>query len=405
MSQKSIDIKRLIKPPSDWKLVKLKDIVELKYGYRTSITRLPPKDGIQIIITAEIKNNGRLDLSKLRTVDILSHLIENYKIKKNDLLFNWRNAQEHIGKVAIVDFQPLKPMIYASFIIRIRTSEFVNYRFLHALLTYYRWIKIFFKLSGRAVNQANFNAKIISRSFRYISSINSGTTKIASILSNVDELIKKTEQIIEQTQRLKKGLMQRLLTKGIGHTKFKKTEVGEIPEEWDIVKLKDISSKFISGGTPSTSNSNYWNGEIPWIRSAWITKKYVSTGEKFITKQGLENSAAKIIPKENVIIATRVSIGNIAINKIDIAINKIDIAINQDLTGIVVDKSKVSSEYLYWILRKHNQRIEFLSQGSTIPGITREDIITITIPKPSLKEQQKIASILSKIDESIIFRK
>ena len=61
--------------------------------------------------------------------------------------------------------------------------------------------------------------------------------KIASILSNVDELIQKTEQIIEQTQRLKKGLMQRLLTKGIGHTKFKKTELGEIPEEWNIITI------------------------------------------------------------------------------------------------------------------------------------------------------------------------
>ena len=63
--------------------------------------------------------------------------------------------------------------------------------------------------------------------------------KIASILSNVDNLIQKTDQIIEQTQRLKKGLMQRLLTKGIGHTKFKKTELGEIPEEWQF-ELKII---------------------------------------------------------------------------------------------------------------------------------------------------------------------
>ena len=67
--------------------------------------------------------------------------------------------------------------------------------------------------------------------------------KIASILSNVDELIQKTEQIIEQTQRLKKGLMQRLLTKGIGHTKFKKTELGEIPEEWQINNLMEYKIK------------------------------------------------------------------------------------------------------------------------------------------------------------------
>lgn len=64
--------------------------------------------------------------------------------------------------------------------------------------------------------------------------------KIAAILSSVDEAIEKTEAIIEQTEKVKKGLMQQLLTKGIGHTKFKKTEIGEIPEEWEVVKINDI---------------------------------------------------------------------------------------------------------------------------------------------------------------------
>jgi type I restriction enzyme S subunit len=64
--------------------------------------------------------------------------------------------------------------------------------------------------------------------------------KIASILSKVDKLIQKTDQIIEQTQRLKKGLMRRLLTKGIGHTKFKTTEVGEIPDIWRIMKINEL---------------------------------------------------------------------------------------------------------------------------------------------------------------------
>jgi type I restriction enzyme S subunit len=177
-------------------------------------------------------------------------------------------------------------------------------------------------------------------------------------------------------------------------TKFKQTEVGKIPLEWSVIPLKEIATKFISGGTPSTSNSAFWGGEIPWIRSARITDKYVYSGEKFITKLGLENSSAKIIPKDNVLVATRVSLGNVAINKIDIAIN-------QDLTGIVVDRSKLSTEYLYWILLKLNHRIKLLSQGSTISGITREDLMTITIPYPPLKEQHGIASVLSKVDELI----
>ena len=86
--------------------------------------------------------------------------------------------------------------------------------------------------------------------------------KIVFILSNVDEVIQKTKQIIEQSQRLKKGLMQRLMTKGIGHTKFKDSEIGKIPYEWHI---SSIGQEFIvgSGGTPSRSNSSYFNGNVP----------------------------------------------------------------------------------------------------------------------------------------------
>ena len=217
---------------------------------------------------------------------------------------------------------------------------------------------------------------------------------IVSILSNVDKLIQQTDRIIEQMERLKKGLMQRLLTKGIGHTKFKKTELGEIPEDWNVAKLEDISLQFVSGGTPSTSNLSYWGGDIPWIRSAWITEKYVSTGERFITKLGLENSAAKIVPRDNVIVASRVSLGNVAINKVDIAIN-------QDLTGIIVDKSKFSTEFLYWFLVKNSHNIKFLSQGSTILGITRDVLKVFKILHPPLQEQQKIALILSELDTRV----
>ena len=70
--------------------------------------------------------------------------------------------------------------------------------------------------------------------------------QIASILSNVDDTLQKTNQIIEQTQRLKKGMMQKLLTRGIGHTKFKKVDWGfgkeiEIPEEWELRKLNELN--------------------------------------------------------------------------------------------------------------------------------------------------------------------
>ena len=100
--------------------------------------------------------------------------------------------------------------------------------------------------------------------------------KIASILSKVDELIQKTEQIIEQTQRLKKGLMQRLLTKGIGHTKFKKISLIpeyrhlSIPEEWKVVTFEEVSNRITYGFTNPMPHTE----DGPWL----ITAKDIKNG-------------------------------------------------------------------------------------------------------------------------------
>ncbi|HEX5185981.1 MAG TPA: restriction endonuclease subunit S [Nitrososphaeraceae archaeon] len=172
------------------------------------------------------------------------------------------------------------------------------------------------------------------------------------------------------------------------------TELGEIPENWDIAKLEDIALSFVSGGTPATSKNDYWNGDIPWMRSASINGRYIVSGERFISKLGLDNSASKLIPKDNLIIATRVSIGNFAINKIDIAIN-------QDLTAILFDKKKIDLEFIYWLMFKLKEIIKSFVQGSTISGIKRDDLKELKIALPPLHEQQKISAILSNMDNLI----
>ena len=93
--------------------------------------------------------------------------------------------------------------------------------------------------------------------------------KIASILSKVDELLQKTTQVIEQTQRLKKGLMRRLLTKGIGHTAFEKVTWNygkkiDIPKEWKVVLLDEVTQRG-TGHTPDAKVPEYYNGGIKWV--------------------------------------------------------------------------------------------------------------------------------------------
>lgn len=218
--------------------------------------------------------------------------------------------------------------------------------------------------------------------------------KIAEILSTVDEAIEKVDEAIEKTQKLKKGLMQELLTKGIGHKEFRDTEIGRIPKEWEVVRLNDISLDLIGGGTPLTSNPDYWNGDIAWMTSAHIDGREIKNGQRYITKEGLKNSATNLILKNNVLVATRVGIGKVAVNKIDIAIS-------QDLTGVVINQKLAIPDFIYWNLVNNAKRLKALAQGSTIKGVLREDLGKMQLPLPSLPEQQQIAEMLGVVDERL----
>jgi len=82
----------------------------------------------------------------------------------------------------------------------------------------------------------------------------------------------------------------------------------ETPDEWNLKPITNISIKLVSGGTPSTSNQEFWNGDIPWTKSAVLTQQYIDEGEQFITKKGLQNSSSYFVPKNNLLIASRVSL-------------------------------------------------------------------------------------------------
>lgn len=102
--------------------------------------------------------------------------------------------------------------------------------------------------------------------------------QIVKFLKTIDNTISKTEAIIEQTEKVKKGLMQQLLTKGIGHTKFKQTEIGEIPEEWEVKPLEEICERIFVGIATSTTSSYTDNGVLI-IRNQNIHEDYLDTSD------------------------------------------------------------------------------------------------------------------------------
>jgi len=223
--------------------------------------------------------------------------------------------------------------------------------------------------------------------------------KIAEILSTVDNAIEKVDEAISKTERLKKGLMQELLTKGIGHKEFKNTDIGRIPKEWEVKKVTDLFN-VETGTTPSTKNKEYWeNGNIVWITPTDMSKLngniYIESSERKITEKGLEETNLTLMPIDSIIISTRAPVGYVVIVKSRATFN-------QGCKGLIPrDRKEVYTEfYTYYLFSKRNL-LKNLSGGSTFKELSKVTLENLKLPFPPLPEQKKIAEILSTVDKRI----
>ena len=151
--------------------------------------------------------------------------------------------------------------------------------------------------------------------------------------------------------------------------------------------LLSLCRSVIGGGTPSTLNKEFWIGDIPWITSADIDDNCKITIRKYISEDGLANSTSNIIPKGNVIAVSRVGLGKIAVNKVDVAIS-------QDLQGFIIDTDKILPSFFVAMYSKLSDKIKDKARGTTIKGITKEELVNFAIPVPPLEVQKQIVDEL-----------
>jgi len=156
--------------------------------------------------------------------------------------------------------------------------------------------------------------------------------------------------------------------------------------EWDI--LGNCIIQNIGGGTPSKSILSYWNGNIPWasVKDVVSQNMLLSQTQDFISEEGLENSTSNIVKAGDIIIATRINPGKMLIAAKDIAIN-------QDLRGLKL-KPNIHPKFLVYYF----QTLSIEGKGTTVKGISIKELESIRIPIPPLKEQERIVSILDRLD-------
>jgi len=219
--------------------------------------------------------------------------------------------------------------------------------------------------------------------------------RIAEILSTVDDTIQKTDEVIEKAERLKKGLMQDLLTKGIGHKEFKEVQIGpktvEIPVEWEVEKLGNFSKIIV----PQRDKPKRFEGNVPWIRIEDLDGKYLddSKSGKRVSEELIDQMNLRPYPEGTVLCSCS---GNMGVCAITTSV----LTSNQTFAGIVPDE-KINKEYLYYFLSDNAKILQTLATGTTIPYLNKGEFKKLNIPLPSQEEQYKISNMLSIIDKKI----
>ena len=170
----------------------------------------------------------------------------------------------------------------------------------------------------------------------------------------------------------------------------------EIPQEWEMKRLDEIG-EIIGGGTPDSTNNDYWDGEILWAVPTDITKlqiNQIENTERKITQQGLDNSSAKMLSEESILITSRATVG-------ECAITTKPISTNQGFQNIICN-DKHHNYLIFYLIKQFPNNLLRLSHGTTFLEISKNQIKKVTLPvSNSFQEQQKIASILSNVDNLI----
>jgi type I restriction enzyme S subunit len=177
---------------------------------------------------------------------------------------------------------------------------------------------------------------------------------------------------------------------------FKETEIGLIPEDWEVVRLGEVVEKIKAGGTPKRSEKRFWGGSIPFILIEDLTKNnlYIKDAQEYITEEGLENSNAWIVPENSLLLSMYATIG-------ETAINLIPVATNQAILGIIPKRDRLNVEFGAYLLKFHSKRLLSQNIQTTQKNVNKGIVENFLIPLPPLEEQKVIADILSTVQNAI----
>lgn len=365
--------------PEDWSVRSLGEIATVKDG-----THQTPKyqaSGVPFY-SVEHVTSGDFENTKFISEQEHQFLTRSFRIEKGDILMTRIGS---IGECKLIDWDVRASFYVSLALLKIKDASAEYIAQYSNSSAFKREIELH---SLQHATPKKINLGPISDVKIALPQTEAEQSAIARALSDVDALLATLDQVIAKKRDLKQAAMQQLLTG--------KTRLPGFSGEWDVKQIGEFTD-CTAGGTPSTLNSAYWGGEIPWMSSGELHLKRVQDVEGRVTDLGLNNSSTKIIPSRCVLIG----LAGQGKTRGTVAINLIELCTNQSIAAIFPNKS-FNSEYLFHNLDARYDELRELSTGDGgRGGLNLKIIKSIDIPFPSLEEQEAIASVLSDLDAEL----
>lgn len=316
--------------------------------------------------------------------------LKDYNLLEGDVLFVRSSVKrEGVGLTAIIPENFINTT-YSGFIIRFRSTKELSKeykQFIFSIPSLRNQILVRSTV-GANTNINQDNLKLLTIPIPNLKE----QTKIGNFFKQLDNTITLQERKLELLKEQKKGFLQKMFPKE--GSQFPEIRFPGFTDAWEQRKLGEVSD-IIGGGTPNTSNPEFWDGDIDWYAPAEIGQKiFVNNSIKKITELGLEKSSAKILPIGTILFTSRAGIGSTAI------LSK-EGTTNQGFQSIVPKYKILDSYFIFSRTNELKRYGEVTGAGSTFIEVSGKQMAKMSISIPRIEEQTKIGNFFKQLDETI----
>lgn len=339
-------------------------------------------DGTLVLRSSNVQNGSIVHADD---VYVNNKVANSKNVEIRDVIVVVRNGSRNlIGKHALIN-KKMKNTVIGAFMTGLRGQ---NGKFINVLLDTNEFKREIQKSLGATINQ------ITGKDFkmmRFDVPKNTEEEKIGEVFDRINKVIAANQSKLDQFKELKKLLMEKIFSQ---QWRFK-----GFTDPWEQRKFGEVIV-LVGGGTPAKNNFKYWNGDISWLSSQEIKSKYIGSSTYYITKEGLDNSSARLISPGRLLIVVR---SGILARRFPISISTEYVAINQDIKALIFDEKKIVLDFMFSQLQYLEPFIlrSIVKSGTTVQSVNLPDFKKMIIEIPLISEQKTIGQLFKIFDDLI----